>query len=343
MESRALVIYLTVIAALGTLVLLRTIVFLRKSERIRMKQAKARRLFESVRTSSPIDNPQEALKEKALASIEARFTVTKRLLLPLVIIVTAILAGLPFLSMVPAALVSVIAAIITVGLGIAARPVVENAMAGLVISFSKLFRIGDTVMLDDWYGTIEDITITHTTMKVWDWRRYVLPNSQMIQAKFVNYTLFDAYIWAHVEFWVSFDADLDDVRDVAMSSASRSRHYSPHESPRFWVMEMGKEGIRCWIAAWADGPSDGWMLTHDIRTEMVREFRRRGIHSHGFHHHLDQGVPMGLDEDVLATQVDGRAVEPRDTSPGRRTPAPRDTSPGRSSRTPRPPGRPKGE
>jgi small-conductance mechanosensitive channel len=286
-------IYMAVVLAVGMLTLLRVLYWLRKSEQTRKRQAALRNLPEAVRTSSPVDDPDRLLKERAIASIESRFTVTKRLIVPLVFVVTGTLLSLPFLSEIPAALVSLVAAVITVGLGVAARPVVENAIAGLMISFSKLFRVGDTVKLDDMYGTIEDITITHTTMKVWDWRRYVVPNGQMLQARFVNYTLFDSFVWAHVEFWVSYDSDIEQVREIALTVPPKSRYFAEHEMPRFWIMDMDKEGIRCWIAAWANGPSDGWMLTHDIRTEMIRRFRALGIQTHGYRYHLDTGEALG--------------------------------------------------
>jgi small-conductance mechanosensitive channel len=185
--------------------------------------------------------------------------------------------------------VSLLVAVAAVVTGIAARPVLENLIAGVIISFAQPIRIGDTVLIDGYFGTIENISLTHTTLKVWDWRRYMVPNHHMLGKEFVNYSIVDRYQWAYVEFWVAPQTDLDAVRDIATKAARSSRHFADYEEPRFWVMEMGKEGVRCWIAAWANTPSAAWQLGHDIRTELARRFAEAAIRTHSYQHHWDVG------------------------------------------------------
>jgi small-conductance mechanosensitive channel len=93
-------------------------------------------------------------------------------------------------------------------LGIASRPWIENIIAGLVLSYSKALNIGDTVLIQDHYGTIEDINFTYTILKIWDWRRFVIPNQVMLREDFVNYTLNEDFYWAKINLWVGHDADL---------------------------------------------------------------------------------------------------------------------------------------
>jgi hypothetical protein len=94
--------------------------------------------------------------------------------------------------------------------------------------------------------------------------------------------LFDSYQWAYAEFWVSHDADLNTVEKLAPASPLKSAYFAGYEEPRFWIMELAKEGIRCWVAAWANSASNAWMLGHDMRTELVRGFRAQGIKTHDF-------------------------------------------------------------
>lgn len=241
--------------------------------------------FDAVRTASPLENQAAEARERGIESIETRFNIIRRVLIPTASVVLLLLVALPLLSGIPAALVSLVVAVAAVVVGIAAKPLLENFFAGIVISFSQPIRIGDTVLIDGHFGTIEDITITHTTVKVWDWRRYMVPNHRMIEKEFLNCSIIDRFQWAYVEFWVSPDADIDRVREIAVSAARESRCYADHEPPRFWVMEMGKEGVRCWVAAWANTPSSAWQLTHDIRTGLIQGFRDEGIRTHVHEHH----------------------------------------------------------
>jgi len=278
--SSGQVAYLAVVVLAGCIVLLRTLSWLKDSQRQRHRWLFGRRQFDAVPTTSPLDNPNAAAAKRAKDNIDRHSQVTRRLLLPWILLCFALLLVLPFLGKVPAVFVSLAVTAIAVLLGVTTKPLMENAIAGLVLSSSKLVRIGDTVELDGYYGTVEDISATHTTLKVWDWRRYLVPNSQMLQAKFVNYSLVDKFEWAHVEFHVAYGADLDQVEKLAVAAAKASPHFAGYEPPQFWVMGTQEQSVRCWIAAWAETPSQAWGLKTDIRRALSDAFRKRGIWSH---------------------------------------------------------------
>lgn len=102
----------------------------------------------------------------------------------------------------------------------------------------------------------------------------------MIQKEIENLTMNDKYLWAHVEFFVEPDADLDKVMDIAKSVAKKSSHDSTSEEPSFWVMDLQKDAIKCWVAAWADNPGDAWELRHQIRMGLLSELKKNGITTH---------------------------------------------------------------
>ena len=246
-----------------------------------------RKRFDAINTESPIDNATGEARERGLESVATRFSVMRRLLIPLLALLVVVALVVPLLGRVSATFLSLLVAAGAVLIGIAAKPLLENLFAGIVMSFSQPIRIGDTVRVDDHFGTIEDISITHTTIKIWDWRRYMVPNRCMMEKEFINYSINDKYQWAHVEFWIAPDTDLDQVRDIAVAAPSTSKHFADYEEPTFWIMEMAKEGVRCWIAAWADTPSAAWQLTHDIRAEISRRFQAAGIKTHSYRHEVD--------------------------------------------------------
>lgn len=279
-----LLTYTIVVALLGALLLVKTIYQLRKSTQRRKQRLSERKRMEAIPAHPPTGDPHRDAKERGLTSIEDHFTVTRRMVVPMIIGITTAAVAVPYLSNVPGAFVSLTVAAVTVVVGVALKPFVENAIAGLIISYSKLINLGDTLMIGTHYGTVEDITTTHTTIKLWDWRRYILPNSKMLQTEFTNYSLFDRDIWAHVTFWVSYDADLERVREIALECPTRSSYFAGEEAPSFWVMAMERESIQCWVAAWASSPSGAWMLAHEIRTQLALEFHKEGISTHSYRH-----------------------------------------------------------
>lgn len=278
--------YLAVVVLLGLLALLRVLRVLSSTENHRTRKLRARAKLESVRTESPIDNPARLAQDRALENIHRSASVSRRVLVPLILFSVLGIAALPFLSRAPATMISLTIAIGTVILGVAARPLIENAMSGLVMSFSRLINIGDTVKVEGLYGTIEDISSTHTTIKLWDWRRFVVPNSRMLQQSFYNYSVHDKYEWTYVSFTVSYEASIDKVRELVLPLAHESSSFADHEEPQFWVMELGPQGYEIWLAAWANTPSDAWTLRSDLRVSIVRTFQEHDIAMHCMRHEV---------------------------------------------------------
>jgi len=275
-----LTIYFIIVAPLGALLVWWSKHRIKSIERARAKNISGLKKFEAVNTSTPFDQPVIGAREAALDSLESRFSIIRRLTLISISIIWIIALILPFLGQIPVAFISILVGATSVIIGIAARPFIENLISGIVISFTNPIRIGDTVVIDDNYGTVEDITISHTVIKVWNWRRYIIPNSQMIAKEFTNCTIFDHFQWMHIQFWLSYEADLEQVKGIAKEVAVASKHYANHEQPRFWVMDMEERGYKCWLAVWANSPVDAWELGNDVRTGLILKFRELGIKAH---------------------------------------------------------------
>ena len=231
-------------------------------------------------------------QQKIIQGVKSRFTIIRRTLVLLIFVIWVTALILPFLGKLPTTLLSILIAVTTAVVGIAARPLVENMISGIVISFSRQLRVGDTLMMDGQYGTVEDISITHTKIKTWDWKRYVIPNSRMLNKEFVNLTLNDSLLWSYLEFSVSYEADLDEVREMAVNLARKSEYHNSQEDPQFWVMRMERESVICWVAAWADSPADAWNLKSDMAVSLTRAFREKGIPAHTNYVDLRRGRPQ---------------------------------------------------
>jgi len=280
------IIYLMATGLFGVFLLWRLRRWFNKVQTLRKKRLKAMGHLEAVETKSPLDNPNKEIREMGLDNIETRFSVIERIILPCVVVTVLFAMSVPFLGQLtlPGTIISLVVAATTVVVGIAARPFIENLISGVVISLSRMIRIGDTILIDGKYGTVEDVSITHTIIKQWDWRRYVIPNTLMLNKEFVNYSLVDKYQWVQVEFWVDYEADLNLVEELALAAAAKSKYFAGYEPPRLWIMEMAKEGIRCMLVAWANSPAEGWMLSADARAELIRAFQNHNIKTH-FHYY----------------------------------------------------------
>jgi len=274
-------IYVVLVGVVGLFVTARVLFRLRTIRLTRAERVKTRRRFTALRTRGPKTAGTDEDRARALESIDNQFTVTSRVALPTLAVLTVFMMALPFLGEVPTVVVSLLATVLAVLAGMAARPYIENAIAGLVISESKLMSVGDTVMLGEVYGTIEDITATHTVIRIWDWRRYVVPNTQMLQTSFYNYSLHDRFVWTAVDFWIAYDADVHKARALVIDAAKASPNFANFEEPQCWLMRTEKDAVSLRAAAWAETPSAAWDLANDIRTVIAERFHAEGLRAFG--------------------------------------------------------------
>ena len=194
-----------------------------------------------------------------------------------------VLVFLPQLNKIPAAYLSIVAAVVSVFAGLAFRPFLENLFAGVVISFFKSVKIGDAVIIDGDYGTIEEIGLTYAVLKKWDWVRIVIPNNRLIQKEIQNFSLYDQYVWAHIEFYVSPTADMEEIEKYAIDAAKSSDYLKEIEEPSFWVMDMQKDCVKCWVAAWASSPGHAWDVRDRTRRNLHKILKEKGVLTHQHH------------------------------------------------------------
>ena len=275
-----LLAYWLSVAGIGLVAVIFLSRYIRRINKNRTRNLKQSRYSAPIPTQSPLSNAPEDFKEEGIDNINLRFSIINRSLIGSLVFIILILMLLPLAGNIPTTAVSIFAASFAVVLGILSRPFIENYISGILISFNRPFQIGDTVTINNSYGTIEDITLTSTVIKQWDWRRYIVPNSIMLNTEFVNHTRVDRYIWAKVEFWVAYDAPLDRVRLLAKEIAMNSKYFANYEAPSFWVMKLEQRAYQCWIAAWADSPSKAWELQSDIRFQIVKRLQEEGILTH---------------------------------------------------------------
>ena len=237
--------------------------------------------FGSMRNGSTVfKKTLKRSKEKALKNIGARFTIIRRSLFILWLLIMLFLILYPFMGNFSKGVFSVFASTGTIFLGFAAKPFIENIIAGMVITLSKQFNVGDTIVIKDYYGVVEDINMTHTIVKLWDWQRFVIPNVNMLKENFINYTLVDESQWAKVEFWISYESDMEIVKELAIKVARENSYVNLSNEPHFWVMDMTSENIKCWVAGLTDSPANGWSFKNEFRLKFYTELKKRNIKPH---------------------------------------------------------------
>lgn len=105
------------------------------------------------------------------------------------------------------------AGIIGIVAGVAAQSTLGNIFAGLQIAFGDMVRIGDTVVVDGEWGSVEEITLTYLTVRTWDERRITMPVSYFTSKPFENWSRGDPMMTGTVLFHLDHSTPVDLLRE----------------------------------------------------------------------------------------------------------------------------------
>ncbi|MGN2253437.1 mechanosensitive ion channel family protein [Frateuria sp. GZRe12] len=97
--------------------------------------------------------------------------------------------------------------------GLAAKPVLSNLIAGLQIAITQPIRLDDVVIIEGEWGRIEEITGTYVVVRIWDERRLVVPLNWFIENPFQNWTRTSSQLIGTVYLWLDYRVPLEPLRE----------------------------------------------------------------------------------------------------------------------------------
>lgn len=107
------------------------------------------------------------------------------------------------------------AGIAGVVVGLAAQKSLSGLIAGIQLSITQPMRIGDSVVIEQEFGTIEEINLTYVVVKLWDERRLIVPIGRFLDQPFQNWTKVGAQIHGTVMLPVDHAAPIEAIRAEA--------------------------------------------------------------------------------------------------------------------------------
>ena len=97
--------------------------------------------------------------------------------------------------------------------GLAARPVLSNLLAGIQIAVTQPIRVEDSVIVEGEWGWIETITSTYVVIRIWDLRRLIVPLSYFIEKPFQNWTYQSADLLGTVFLHLDYTVPVERLRE----------------------------------------------------------------------------------------------------------------------------------
>jgi len=97
-------------------------------------------------------------------------------------------------------------------LGIAAQKSFASLFAGIQLSITQPIRLGDVVVIEKEFGTIEEIRLTYVVVRTWDSRRLIVPIAYFLDKMFENWSLTESPMLSTVVLKLDYLADVEALR-----------------------------------------------------------------------------------------------------------------------------------
>jgi small-conductance mechanosensitive channel len=173
---------------------------------------------------------------------------------------------------------SVLGGALGVGLGFGLQKLAANYVSGFVILFERSLRIGDTVRVDNFEGTVMDIKTRYTLIRALNGRESIVPNEKLITERIENLSLADPRVLLSTDVAVGYDSDVDAVQKILVDAALVCERVLADPPPSARLARLGADGLEFTLLFWIADPANGQLnVRSDVNLRILRGLRAAGI------------------------------------------------------------------
>jgi potassium efflux system protein len=198
-------------------------------------------------------------------------TITKYIL-----IVVSILTGTSQLGLDWSKLQWLIAAM-GVGLGFGLQEIVANFVSGIIILFEKPIRIGDTITIGGFTGTVTRIQIRATTIADWDRKEVIIPNKNFVTDQLINWSLTDPITRVVINVGVAYGSDTKLAHKLLLDAATQHPQVLKDPEPNAYFTAFGASTLDLELRLFVSTMADRLPVTHEINQIIDEGFKKHNI------------------------------------------------------------------
>lgn len=164
----------------------------------------------------------------------------------LVLIVLFVLS----LVRIPLTFFTVIGGALAIGVGFGSQNIVNNFLSGLILMVERPIRIGDIVEAEHVLGTVEWLGARSTRIKTFDNLRLVVPNSTLLQNKFINWSLSDDIVRREIKVGVLYGSPVQKVDALLQQASAEHSLVEKYPKPVVLFDDFGDNALIFILLIW---------------------------------------------------------------------------------------------
>lgn len=174
--------------------------------------------------------------------------------------------------------VTILAGALGVGIGFGLQNVTNNLVSGIIILFERPIKVGDRIEVGDVAGDVVRISIRATTIITNDNISIIVPNSDFISSKVINWSHIDRNIRLNFPVGVSYKEDPQKVKRLLIEVAKDNKGVLKEPKPDVLFNEFGDSSLvfnlRVWTQEFINRPG---VLKSQLYYAIFEKFAQNGV------------------------------------------------------------------
>ncbi|MBB6463195.1 mechanosensitive ion channel family protein [Flammeovirga kamogawensis] len=165
-----------------------------------------------------------------------------------------------------------------VGIGFGLQTIADNFISGIIILFDQPIKVGDMIEVDEVSGKVVEISARSSTILTNDNITIIVPNSQFISNKVINWSHNEKLVRLKIPIGVSYNEDPKEVRRITLDVVNHIDGILGSPAPDLIFTEWGDNSINFTLNIWTvKYYSRPGTLKSMILYELFERFNKEGI------------------------------------------------------------------
>ncbi len=166
----------------------------------------------------------------------------------------------------------------SLAVALAAQDTLANMIAGFVLLLDRPFRVGDRIELPSGeIGDVQQIGLRSTRILNFDNNLIIVPNSDLVKGRIINYAYPHNQIRVMVRIGVAYGTDTARVRAILQECAGAHPDILPDPPPEVFFTAMNDSSIEFSLVARASDFTKRFRAECDLREQIYTRFAQEGI------------------------------------------------------------------
>lgn len=168
-----------------------------------------------------------------------------------------------------------IVSIVGLALSLSLQGTLSNLFSGMTILTTKPFTAGDYVMIGDADGLIKQVELFYTTMVTFDKRTIFIPNSQVTDAKIMNYSR-ERERRVQIDLGLDYSTPVELAKETLIGVAKVDERILADPAPVVVILAYEDSAVRYSLRAWVK-TEDYWDVFFALNERVNKALREKGI------------------------------------------------------------------